>query len=100
MGRTAFWTAEKVALLGMHPDKALGERFGVSRLAVRMQRYRRGIPAKHGSPRHQNWGQTDLGLLRSYTNSEIAKMTGRSSKEVAAKRKSLRIGPSFSKNLR
>jgi hypothetical protein len=31
VGRSRFWTAEKVALLGVHPDQVLAKQFGVSR---------------------------------------------------------------------
>jgi hypothetical protein len=90
MGRHSFWTAEKVALLGVQPDTEVANRFGVSRRAVAMQRYLRDIPVQgHNQRDHSKWGETELALLRSYTDKEIAKMTGRSVKDVAAKRRSV-----------
>jgi hypothetical protein len=82
-----FWTPKTVAQLGTATDKAIAKRLGLSPSTVFMQRSKRGIKA-HGRLRHTScaWGQTELGLLRNFSDREIARLTGRSLKEIAAKR--------------
>ena len=90
MSAPHFWTRKRLALLGTNSDGAIAKRLGITPSQVFLQRNRRGIPAfeslHHG---RCNWGQTELGLFRSYTDQEIAKLTGRSVNEVAAKRRAL-----------
>jgi hypothetical protein len=90
MSAPHFWTRERIALLGTDSDAAIAKHLGIEPSKVFLQRSRRGIRAfeslRHG---YCKWGQTELGLFRNYTDEEIAKLTGRSVKEVAAKRKSL-----------
>jgi hypothetical protein len=90
MSAPHFWTREKIALLGKDTDGVIAKRLGISPSEVFLQRSRRGIRAfetlRHG---RWKWGQTELALLRNYTDREIAKLTGRSLKEIAAKRRSI-----------
>ena len=88
MSKPHFWTLEKIALLGTDSDATIAKRLGVSPSRIFLQRSRRGIPA-HKSMKRPNykWGQTELDLLRTYTDREIAKITGRSLREIAAKRR-------------
>ena len=87
MSTVRFWTAERAALLGTDSDAVIAERLGVSIAAVEAQRKQRHIPVYgNGGCR---WGQTDLGLLRSYSDEEIAKITRRSLREIAAKRREM-----------
>jgi hypothetical protein len=81
-----FWTPDRIALLGTDFDPVIAKRLGITKHKVYLQRRRLGIkpleiPCK--------WGETELALLRSHTDQEVAKMTGRSVTEVAAKRLSL-----------
>jgi hypothetical protein len=90
MSAPHFWTHERIALLGSDSDYAIAKRLGISPSEVFLQRSRRGIRAFASMHRGEcKWGQTELGLFRNYSDQEIAKLTGRSVKEVAAKRKSL-----------
>jgi hypothetical protein len=89
MSAPHFWTRKKIALLGRDSDGAIAKRLGISTAQVFQQRTRRGIRAfesfHHG---HCKWGQTELGLLRNYSDQEIAKMTGRSLQKIADMRRS------------
>jgi hypothetical protein len=90
MSAPHFWTRERIALLGTDSDPAIAQRLGIETSQVFLQRSRRGIRAfeslRHG---YWKWGQTELGLFHNYTDQEIAKLTGRSIQDIAAKRKSL-----------
>jgi hypothetical protein len=90
MSAPHFWTRKNIALLGTDFDDVIAKRLGIRPSDVFLQRRRRGIRAfgtlRHG---HCKWGQTEIGLLRNYTDQEIAKLTGRSLKEIAAKRRSI-----------
>jgi len=81
-----FWTPDRIALLGTDFDPVIGQRLGISTHKVRAKRVQLGI-----RPLQMlcNWGQTELTLLRTHTDQEVAKMTGRSLNDVAAKRRSL-----------
>ncbi len=90
MPNSDFWTPKRIALLGTDSDRAIAKRLGVSPSLVGNQRRAIGIPAARelGAPPCK-WGETELALMRSYTDEEVAKMTGRSIHDVAAKRRSL-----------
>ena len=81
-----FWTTDRIALLGTDFDPTIAQRLGITTHKVRAKRVQLGI-----RPLQMlcNWGQTELALLRTHTDQEVAKMTGRSIKDVAAKRQSL-----------
>jgi hypothetical protein len=86
-----FWTPERIALLGTDSDGAIAKRLGIPLAAVWRQRTTLGI-LPH---RTCKWGETELALLRSYTDEEIAEMTGRALQEIAAKRNSLKQSNRF-----
>jgi hypothetical protein len=81
------WTAEILPLLGTVSDAKLGKRVGRSAQTVGALRRRLGI--KTFSEGRHPWGETELGLLRSYTDKEIAAMTSRKIEEIAAKRREI-----------
>jgi hypothetical protein len=90
MSAPHFWTREKIALLGTDTDGAIAKHLGIAPSQVFLQRSRRGIRAFESLRLGRcKWGQTELGLFRNYTDQEIAKLTGRSVQDVAAKRRSL-----------
>jgi hypothetical protein len=89
MSRPHFWTAKVVAMLGKDTDKAVAQKLGVTPTTVFLQRSKRGIPPYGRRSRMPNWGQTELSLLQTYSDKEIAKLTGRSVPEIAAKRRAL-----------
>jgi len=72
------------------PDTKLGERIGRSAQAAGALRRRLGIEAfSNTGPGRHPWGETELGLLRSYTDKEIAAMTSRKVEEIAVKRREI-----------
>jgi len=84
------WTPELLALLGKLPDSELAKRLGCSPQAVSAMRRKLGIKSYSGhGPGICAWGQTELGLLRNFSDKEVARTTGRSLGEIAEKRKSL-----------
>src|SRR5215471_11449537 len=88
--RKARWTAARLSLLGQIPDAELARRMGCRKLEVAMLRRMHGIKATKLTPsRRCAWGQTELGLLHSYSDRQIAKMTGRSVSEISAKRRAV-----------
>ncbi|HZZ29002.1 MAG TPA: hypothetical protein VFE46_13460 [Pirellulales bacterium] len=91
MSKPHFWTRKEIALLGADTDSAVALRLGVSRAMVYVERRKRNIPA-HGRSHHPHcaWGETELGLLRNYSDAEVAKLTGRPEKEILAKRREIR----------
>ena len=80
-----FWMTDRIALLGTASDAVVAKRLGISALKVYTERANRRIPAYN----RYRWGQTELALFRSYTDEEIAKMTGRSVTEIGGKRREL-----------
>jgi len=84
------WTPETLALLGKMPDSELARRVGCTAQAVSLKRNKLHIP-RFISSSHRvhrvHWGETELGLLRNHSDKEVAKMTGRSLTEIAAKRR-------------
>jgi hypothetical protein len=80
-----FWTIERIALLGTVSDREIAKRLGIPVSAVHGQRTIRNIPPW----KRYKWGETELGLLRTYTDQEIAELTGRSLFDIAAKRREL-----------
>lgn len=81
------WTAARLSLLGQIPDAELARRIGCKKLEVAVLRRMHGIKAtKLRQSTRCAWGQTELGLLRNYSDREIAKMTGRTVSEISAKR--------------
>jgi hypothetical protein len=82
-----FWTPEREALLGTEADTAIAKSLGVTPSTIGHRRERLGIPS-FGSSKTK-WGQVELALFRSYSDAEITRMTGRTSVEVVAKRRSL-----------
>jgi hypothetical protein len=83
----ASWTTEIVPLLGTMSDAKLGKRVGRSAQTVGALRRRLGI--KSFASVVSRWGETELALLRSYTDEEIAAMTSRKIEEIAAKRREI-----------
>jgi hypothetical protein len=82
-----FWTNERLALLGTDTDTAIARLLRISSASVLRARKNQNIPAHR--PRTYRWGQTELDLLRSYSDDEIAIMTSRSLAEISAKRQEL-----------
>ena len=82
----SFWTIDRIALLGTDTDAAIAKLLGIPKDSVFSQRTLHGIPA-YGKPGASKWGETELALLRNYTDREIAKITSRSLQEIAAKRR-------------
>jgi hypothetical protein len=80
-----------LSLLGAMPDRQLALRIGCSKESVIAKRKKLGIKAYSGAfgPGACNWGETELALIRNYSDKEIVKMMGRSLTEIAEKRKSL-----------
>jgi hypothetical protein len=81
----ASWTAEILPLLGTMSDAKLGKRVGRSAQTVGALRRSLGIKSFGGVV--SRWGETELALLRSYTDEEIAAMTSRKIEDIAAKRR-------------
>jgi hypothetical protein len=81
----SFWTAERIALLGTCTDAEIANRLGISHNAVFVQRKTHKIPPWN----RYRWGETELELLRTSSDQEVAEMTGRSFQEIAARRREL-----------
>lgn len=87
----AKWTAEVLALLGKIPDTAIARRFQLNRVVVMRKRMRLGIPSANVADRKSSaWTDAELQVLRSYDDLQAARMTGKTLREIAAKRKELR----------
>jgi hypothetical protein len=88
--RKVRWTAARLSLLGQIPDAELARRMGCKKLEVAVLRRMHGIKAMKLRQSHRcSWGQTELDLLRNYSDREIAKMTGRTVSEISAKRSAI-----------
>ena len=82
------WTPEQLKLLGTMSDVQLAKRLGCSPAVISKKRRKLGIPAFGRAPNKHAWGTTELGLL-GFPDAEVARITGRTVAEVAAKRKEL-----------
>ena len=82
------WTPDTLKLLGTVSDAQLAKRFGCSPAVINKKRRKLGIPAFGCAPNKHAWGSTDLGLL-GFPDAEVARITGHTVTEVAAKRKEL-----------
>ena len=80
------WTPENLALLGKMPDEALAGRVGCTVHEVREVRCRRGIRYCGQFWKQCPWSECELKLFSRYGDLELAKATGRTVEEVAAKR--------------
>jgi hypothetical protein len=80
------WTPENVALLGKLPDDALAGRVGCTVHEVREVRCRRGIHYCGQFWKQCPWTERELKLFHRYGDLDLAKATGRTVQEVAAKR--------------
>jgi hypothetical protein len=83
------WTPENLALLGKMPDEALAGRVGCTVHEVREVRCRRGIHYCGQFWKQCPWTERELKLLNRYNDGEVAKATGRTLQQVAAKRQEL-----------
>jgi len=86
MAKRFSWTPESIALLGTESDVAIARRLRISPALVQTQRQKLGILSRH---ERTKWGETELALLRTHTDAEVAQITGRTLEGVAAKRLSL-----------
>ena len=86
MAKRFSWTPESIALLGTDADVAIARRLRISPALVQTQRQKRGILSRH---ERCKWGETELALLRTHTDAEVAHTTGRTLEAVAAKRRSI-----------
>jgi hypothetical protein len=87
------WTKTEDRLLGTDSDAQVAKRLGRTRMAVISRRQYLNIKARlprHRVGRKPKWGPLDFAMLGRYPDTEVAKITGRSLKEVKAKRKELR----------
>jgi len=83
------WTPAAIALLGTASDAAIAKKLGCSMSAVTDRRGKLGIPSHGRATGACKWGQCDLNMLGRYPDEEVAKITGRSLREVIAKRHEL-----------
>jgi hypothetical protein len=81
------WPAEHLALLGKMPDAEVAARTGRRENAVRVKRYKLGIP----NPSGPGWTAEELDLLGTAPDAEVATRIGRTEGAVTLKRCRLRI---------
>jgi hypothetical protein len=90
MPRKTLWTPAVIALLGTASDAAIAKRLGCSMSAVSDRRGKLGIRNHGRATGTCKWGQSDVNMLGRYADEEVAKITGRSLREVIAKRNELK----------
>jgi hypothetical protein len=59
-----WWTLEQLELLGTLPDEEVARRTGLTPNAVRVMRWRRGVPPPDGAPTHRSWSPRANALVR------------------------------------
>src|SRR5262245_5408572 len=86
------WTTEVLALLGKIPDAAIARRFSMNRVVVMRKRTSMGIPrcGKMVGPKEAKWTEAECQLLRQCDDLQVARMTVKTLREIAAKRKALK----------
>ena len=86
------WTAAEHALLGTDFDRLIAQRLQRSVPAVSMRR--RALRIASFSQPHRvgasNWGPTEIAMFLCSPDAEVARISGRSLKEVQAKRAELK----------
>ena len=98
------WTAKELRLLGTMPDDELAARIGRTERAVRVMRLRHGIPVAKDRRRREHhvggrtWTDSELALLGTVPDSELAARIGRTQGAIEVMR--ARLGVTTAKDRR
>jgi hypothetical protein len=89
--RPAFWTRERVALLGKAPDGEVARQLGVTAGMVGYRRHLLGIPAFPAARQSSFWTPGRVALLGTATDREVARRLGVTAATVCNRRHALEI---------
>jgi hypothetical protein len=91
MPHSTRWTPKEDKLLGTARDDVIAKRIGRTRGAVALRRFRLDIaaPGTFRYSRRTRWGPTEISLFLRCSDAEVARISGRSLKDVKAKRADL-----------
>jgi hypothetical protein len=89
--RPAFWTPERLALLGTTPDAEVARRLGLTAARVGYRRRVLGIPASRAIREAAFWTPERVALLGTATDREVGRWLGVTAATVCARRQALEI---------